>query len=105
MGSCINVVKATAMASAIAVPELVHVSTTIAADYGNAGVMMNVLLACYVVDRAGRRARLHAVRAPVPRPMNASDTLLALWAWTPFLGVGLPVEHPDLARHHGDRSP
>ena len=48
MGSCINVVKATAMASAIAVPELVHVSTTIAADYGNAGVMMNLLLAAYV---------------------------------------------------------
>ncbi|PPE80782.1 hypothetical protein C3941_05575 [Kaistia algarum] len=48
MGSCINVVKATAMASAIAVPELVHVSTNIAADYGNAAVMMNVLLACYI---------------------------------------------------------
>ena len=48
MGSCINVVKATAMASAIAVPELVHVSTAIAADYGNVAVMMNLLLACYV---------------------------------------------------------
>jgi len=48
MGSCINVVKATAMASAIAVPELVHVSTNIAADYGNGPVMMNLLLACYV---------------------------------------------------------
>jgi polar amino acid transport system substrate-binding protein len=49
MGSCINIVKATAMASAIAVGELVHASTAIIADYGNAGVMMNVLLACYVV--------------------------------------------------------
>ncbi|MDI6024970.1 transporter substrate-binding domain-containing protein [Corticibacterium sp. UT-5YL-CI-8] len=48
MGSCINIVKATAMASAIAVPELVYASTTIIADYGNGGVMMNILLACYV---------------------------------------------------------
>ncbi|MBN8997805.1 MAG: transporter substrate-binding domain-containing protein [Rhizobiales bacterium] len=37
MGSCINVVKATAMASAIAVPELVHVSTTIAAATASPG--------------------------------------------------------------------
>lgn len=48
MGSCINIVKATAMASAIAVGELVHASTSIIADYGNVGVMMNILLACYV---------------------------------------------------------
>lgn len=49
MGSCINIVKATAMASAIAVPELVHASTAIAADYGNGAVMMNILLAVYVL--------------------------------------------------------
>ncbi|SHE84829.1 polar amino acid transport system substrate-binding protein [Kaistia soli DSM 19436] len=49
MGSSINVVKATAMASAIAVPELVHASTAIAADYGNGPVMMNILLVVYVV--------------------------------------------------------
>ncbi|MFZ2870890.1 transporter substrate-binding domain-containing protein [Zavarzinia sp.] len=49
MGSCINIVKATAMASAIAVPELVHASTAIITDYGNGGVMMNILLGCYVV--------------------------------------------------------
>ena len=48
MGSSINVVKATAMASAIAVPELVHASTAIAADYGNGPVMMNILLVTYV---------------------------------------------------------
>lgn len=48
MGSCVNIVKATAMVSAVAVPELVHASTAIIADYGNGGVMMNVLLACYV---------------------------------------------------------
>lgn len=49
MGSCINIVKATAMASAIAVGELVHASTSIIADYGNVGVMMNILLICYVL--------------------------------------------------------
>lgn len=48
MGSSINIVKATAMASAIAVPELVHASTAIAADYGNGAVMMNILLVVYV---------------------------------------------------------
>ncbi|WP_147385885.1 transporter substrate-binding domain-containing protein [Oleomonas cavernae] len=48
MGSCVNVVKATAMASAIAVPELVHVSTSIVADYGNGPVMMNILLLAYI---------------------------------------------------------
>ena len=48
MGSCLNIVKATAMASAIAVPELVHASTAIISDYGNSGEMMNILLACYV---------------------------------------------------------
>lgn len=49
MGSCINVVKATAMASAIAVPELVHVSTSIVADYGNGAEMMNILLVAYLL--------------------------------------------------------
>lgn len=48
MGSCINIVKATAMASAIAVGELLHASTAIIADYGNVAVMMNILLGCYV---------------------------------------------------------
>ena len=49
MGASINIVKATAMASAIAVPELVHASTAIAADYGNGSVMMNILLFAYVL--------------------------------------------------------
>lgn len=49
MGSAINIVKATGMASMIAVPELVHASTAIIAENGNAATMMNVLLACYVV--------------------------------------------------------
>lgn len=49
MGSAVNIVKATGMASMIAVPELVHASTAIIAENGNAATMMNVLLACYVV--------------------------------------------------------
>lgn len=49
MGSAVNIVKATGMASMIAVPELVHASTAIIAENGNPAVMMNLLLACYVV--------------------------------------------------------
>lgn len=48
-GSSVNLVKATGMASAIAVPELVHASTAIVADKGNAAVMMNLLLIIYFV--------------------------------------------------------
>lgn len=49
MGSSVNLVKATGMASTIAVPELVHASTSIVADKGNASFMMNLLLVCYFV--------------------------------------------------------
>jgi len=45
--SLVNIVKATGMASAIAVPELISASTAILADRGNAGVMMNLLMAIY----------------------------------------------------------
>jgi polar amino acid transport system substrate-binding protein len=48
VGSAVNIVKATGMASMIAVPELVHASTAIIAENGNPAVMMNILLACYV---------------------------------------------------------
>jgi len=47
MGSSVNIVKATGMASTIAVPELVHVSTAIVAERGNTVVMMNLLMICY----------------------------------------------------------
>ncbi|MBE2294741.1 MAG: transporter substrate-binding domain-containing protein [Phycisphaerales bacterium] len=47
IGALVNVVKATGMASAIAVPELISVSTAIIAEQGNAAVMMNVLLIVY----------------------------------------------------------
>ncbi|MGB0694208.1 MAG: transporter substrate-binding domain-containing protein [Rhodospirillaceae bacterium] len=49
MGSSVNIVKATGMASTIALPELVHVSTAIVAERGNTVVMMNLLMICYVV--------------------------------------------------------
>ena len=48
-GNSINIVKATGMASTLALPELVHASTAIIAEKGNDGVMMNLLLICYFV--------------------------------------------------------
>ena len=48
MGSLINVMKQTVMASAIGVPELLLVSLAIMADQGNVNVMMNVLLLAYL---------------------------------------------------------
>ncbi len=47
VASLVNVVKATGMASVIAVPELVSASTAIVAEQGNAAVMMNVLMITY----------------------------------------------------------
>ncbi|WP_206952537.1 transporter substrate-binding domain-containing protein [Trinickia acidisoli] len=40
----VNVTKATMMASAVAVPELLSVSTSIIADHGNVATMMNTLM-------------------------------------------------------------
>lgn len=45
--SLVNIVKATGMASAIAVPELISVSTAVMAERGNIGVMMNLLMVIY----------------------------------------------------------
>ena len=45
----VNVSKATMMASAVAVPELLSVATTIMTDNGNVGVMMNVLLLTFML--------------------------------------------------------
>lgn len=45
--SLVNIVKATGMASAIAVPELISASTAIMAERGNIAVMMNVLMVVY----------------------------------------------------------
>ena len=49
MGNSANIVKAPGMASTLALPELVHASTSIVAEKGNADVMMNLLLICYFV--------------------------------------------------------
>ena len=46
-GNSVNIVKATGMASTLALPELVHASTAIIAEKGNDAVMMNLLLLCY----------------------------------------------------------
>ena len=47
VASLVNVVKATAMASVIGVPELVSAATAIVAEQGNPAVMMNVLMITY----------------------------------------------------------
>lgn len=47
--SLINVSKATMMASAFAVPELLSVSTAIISERGNVGVMMNALLLTFLL--------------------------------------------------------
>ena len=47
--SLVNVTKATMMASAIAVPELLSTATAIMTDSGNVGVMMNVLLLMFLL--------------------------------------------------------
>lgn len=47
MGNCVNIVKATGMASTLALPELISASTSIVADKGNDTVMMNLLLLIY----------------------------------------------------------
>jgi len=64
----INLVKTTTLAYAIAVPEMLYVSSQIWSDELNVPVMMNVLLLCYfllvgiVVWMMGRWER--AVRVP-----------------------------------------
>lgn len=45
----VNVTKATMMASAVAVPELLSVSTSIIAEHGNVATMMNTLMLCFLL--------------------------------------------------------
>jgi polar amino acid transport system substrate-binding protein len=47
IAALVNIVKATGMASAVAVPELISCSTAIIAERGNSAVMMNVLMIAY----------------------------------------------------------
>lgn len=45
----VNVTKATMMASAVAVPELLSVSTSIIVEHGNTGTMMNTIMLFFVL--------------------------------------------------------
>lgn len=49
VANCVNIVKATGLASAIAVPELITTSHSIIADWGNSATMMNLLLIGYFI--------------------------------------------------------
>lgn len=69
IASLVNIVKATGMASTVAVPELISNSTAIIAERGNSGVMMNVLMVTYfllvvgvmkLIDHFHRRMVGHA---------------------------------------------
>ncbi len=46
----VNVTKATMIASTIAVPELLSASTSIIAEHGNVGTMMNMLMVFFVLE-------------------------------------------------------
>jgi polar amino acid transport system substrate-binding protein len=48
-GVLVNIAKATGMASAVAVPELISSATSIMAERGNLAVMMNVMMATWFV--------------------------------------------------------
>lgn len=47
LAAVVNIVKATGMASAVAVPELISSATSIVGERGNSGVMMHVLMLAY----------------------------------------------------------
>ena len=49
VANCVNIVKATGLASTIAVPELITTSNSIVADWGNTATMMHLLLIVYFV--------------------------------------------------------
>ncbi|MGH8782717.1 ABC transporter permease subunit [Paraburkholderia sp.] len=49
----VNVTKATMMASAVAVPELLSVSTSIVAEHGNVATMMNTLMLMFLLPVFG----------------------------------------------------
>jgi polar amino acid transport system substrate-binding protein len=55
----VNVTKATMMASAVAVPELLSVSTSIVAEHGNVATMMNTLMLMFLLPVFGVLGLLH----------------------------------------------
>lgn len=75
VGILVNIAKATGMASAIAVPELISSATFIMAERGNLAVMMNVLMVTWFLIVFGtvlllNRAQRWLDRTP-PRPLAA----------------------------------
>jgi polar amino acid transport system substrate-binding protein len=66
IGSLVNAVKATGMASAIAVPEIISASTSIMAERGNIGVMMNTLMIVYFVMVLGILRLLTSLERRLP---------------------------------------
>ncbi|GGC47174.1 hypothetical protein GCM10011504_27050 [Siccirubricoccus deserti] len=76
-GILVNIAKATGMASAVAVPELISSATSIMAERGNLAVMMNLLMATWFVIILGtvvllNRAQLWLDRKPGrPRAVEA----------------------------------
>jgi polar amino acid transport system substrate-binding protein len=53
VAALVNIVKATGLASTVAVPELINSTTAIVAERGNALVMMNVLMVIYFLMVVG----------------------------------------------------
>lgn len=72
IGILVNIVKATGMASVVAVPEVISASTAIMAERGNLTVMMNVLLVTYFVIVLGTVRMLQALAGRLDRNPGAS---------------------------------
>lgn len=68
-GILVNIAKATGMASAVAVPELISSATSIMAERGNLAVMMNVLMATWFLIVLGTVALLDAWQRRLERGM------------------------------------
>jgi polar amino acid transport system substrate-binding protein len=71
VGILVNIAKATGMASAIAVPELISAATSIMAERGNLGVMMNLMMVTWFLVILGTVWGLNralAWLAPRPTP-------------------------------------
>jgi polar amino acid transport system substrate-binding protein len=66
IGSLVNVVKACGIASVIAVPEIISVTTAITSERGNFGVMMNVLMAVYFFILMAVVRALNALQRRLP---------------------------------------
>ena len=104
MGNSANIVKATGMASTLALPELVSRQHL---DRGRQGQ-------CRRDDEYSSDLLLHPGhhhRAAVPsvreeqgrRAMTAQETIDVLWVWSPYLAEGFVWNNRRLSGRHGDR--